>query len=42
MDFVVIRVWFEIAYGVLGLVALLATITAIIVLLYYIIKNNKK
>ena len=39
MDPVAIRAWLEIGYGVLGLVALLATITAIIVLLYYIIKK---
>ena len=39
MDPVTIKAWLEIAYYVLGFVALLVAIAAIIVLLYLIIKN---
>ena len=40
MDPVVVKAWLEIAYYVLGFVVLLAVLPAIIVLLYYIIKNR--
>ena len=39
MDPVVIKAWLGIAYGVLGLVVLLATIVAIIALTYHVIKK---
>lgn len=39
MDPVVVKAWLEIAYYVLGFVALLAAIPVIVVLLYHIIKN---
>ena len=40
MDPVTIRAWLEIAYYVLGFVALSVSIVAIIVLLHHIIKNS--
>lgn len=40
MDLVVVRAWLEIAYYVLGFVALSVLIVAVIVLLYHIIKNS--
>lgn len=39
MDPVAVKAWLEIAYYVLGFVALLAVLPAVIALLYYIIKN---
>lgn len=39
MDPVVVKAWIDIAYGVFGLVLLSATIAALIVLIYYMIKK---